>query len=60
MGVQAYNDLLTSSGTDPRVDNLADANLCFYSLSCTTAKIGMFALSVFRKNTRSKYAQYGL
>ena len=46
-----YNDQLPSSGTEPKVDNLAVANLRSYLLSCTAAIVGMLALSVFPKNT---------
>ena len=32
---QGHNDLLPSSGTEPRLDNLAVANLRSFPLSCT-------------------------
>ena len=43
---QEYNDQLPSSGNEPRVDNLAVANLLSYPMRCTAAVVGVIALGV--------------
>ena len=48
---KGYDDSMRSSGTEQRVDNLAVANPRFYLLSCIAAIVGLFALSVFPKDT---------
>ena len=54
-----HNDTLPTSGTEPRVDNLAVANLCSKPPSCTAATIGILALNVFLKDTTALYAECG-
>ena len=56
---RTHNDTLLSSGIEPTVDDLVAVNLRSYLLSCTTAKFGTLSLSVFYKNTTSRYALCG-
>ena len=50
---QGYNDTLPSSGTEPRVNNLAVANLHSYLLSCTAASWDISAKSLSQDTTAS-------
>ena len=50
---QGHKDALPSSGTEPRVVNLAVANVRFHPLSCTSA------LSVSVEDTTAHHAQFG-
>ena len=53
---QGHNDILPSSRTKIRVDNLAFANLCSYPLSCTAATVEILGLSVFLRDTTARHA----
>ena len=46
---QEHNDVLSSSGIEPRVDNLAVAYLRSYPLSCTAASLDKSARCLFRR-----------
>ena len=55
---QGQNVTLPSSKTEPRVDNLAVANLRSYPLSCTAACLD-YSVTCFSPSTQHRYSQHG-
>ena len=51
-----YNDTLPSSGTEPRVDSLADLVTCALLHYAALPLVGILASTVFSKDTAARYA----